>query len=509
MVTAADPSTTSLRRPIGQVWLGIDVGTQGVRAIAVDDAGDVRGTGTAALGKDSRVGVRHEQDPKDWWTALCEATRALICSLDGTPIAGLAIDSTSGTLAVQAVDGSARGPALMYDDRRAEAQAARVQELGAELWGSLGYRMQPSWALPRLAWLAEHDRVGPADYVVHQGDYLARLLVGERVATDTNSALKTGYDLLSERWPVDLLDQLGIPAGTLPNVVTPGAPLGTVCADAAEQTGIPAGTPLSAGTTDGCAAQISTGALSPGQWTTALGTTLVVKGATEQLLVDPDGSVYCHRNPDGGWLPGGASSSGAGVVAQLLPGRDLDALSERLPSFPVRGFGYPLLGMGGERFPFNSSNAVQVLPGADDDAELLATIMQSVAFVERLAYQVLDGLGADTSGTVAFSGGATANGRWNQLRCDVLGRVVELPRSSQAALGAAVLAAAEPGRVAQAARRMVQIEQRLTPTQDTSLRAGLDEAYAEFVAELVERGWVDPTRLGRPASIEASGDGPT
>lgn len=508
MVTAGDSSTKSLRQPAGQVWVGIDVGTQGVRAIAVDDAGEVRGTGKAALGRDLRVGVRHEQDPKDWWTALCEATHALVVSIDGMPISGLAIDSTSGTLAVQAVDGSARGPALMYDDRRAEAQTARVQELGAELWGSLGYRMQPSWALPRLVWLVEHGCVGPADHVVHQGDYLARLLVGEPVSTDTNSALKTGYDLLRDGWPHDILDQLGIPAGTLPKVVTPGTTLGTVCVEAAEQTGIPAGTPLSAGTTDGCAAQISTGALSPGQWTTALGTTLVVKGATEQLLVDPDGSVYCHRNPDGGWLPGGASSSGAGVVAQLLQGRDLDDLSERLPTFPVPGFGYPLVGQGGERFPFSSSKAHQVFPSADDDAQLLATIMQSVAFVERLAYQVLNGLGADTSGTVAFSGGGTANGRWNQLRCDVLGRVVELPRSSQAALGAAVLAAAEPRRVAQTAHRMVKIDRRLTPTQDTSLRAGLDEAYAEFVAGLVQRGWVDPSRVGRPASIEASGDEP-
>ena len=116
--------------------------------------------------------------------------------------------------------------------------------------------------------------------------------------------------------------------------------------------------PVHAGMTDGCAAQIASGALAPGSWSSALGTTLVLKGATEDLLRDPNGAVYCHRSPDGGWLPGGASSTGAGVLRSGSPRADLPRRSPR----PRRSSGrpdditYPLAGAG-ERFPFVAGDA--------------------------------------------------------------------------------------------------------------------------------------------------------
>lgn len=485
-------TVTSGSKP--HVWLGLDIGTQGVRAVFVDAAGSLCGTGSSTLAPGSREGSRHEQDPQSWWDALCDASRQAIAHLTGQHIVGVAIDSTSGTLLVVDENGQARGQALMYDDARASIQATRAQEAGSDLWATLGYRIQASWALPRLCWLLDNGMIGAGDTAVHQGDYVASRLAGHLVATDTSSALKTGYDLINERWPSDVFDTLGIPATVLPDVVRPGAKIGEVCAAAAEATGIPRGTPIKAGTTDGCAAQISTGALASGQWSSALGTTLVIKGATSDLLLDPEGSVYCHRNPDGGWLPGGASSSGAAIVSANLDGADLAALTADLPSFPVSGFAYPLVGQG-ERFPFSSSDAHQVVPSGLTGAETLAAIMQSVAFVERLSYDVLAGLGADTTGTVSFSGGATANPVWNQLRCDLLGRTVLLPTSSQAAVGAAVIAAAEPGQLAQTAQAMVHISQTLTPTDDAAYRHALESAYREFVDELVERGWLDPARI--------------
>jgi len=77
----------------------------------------------------------------------------------------------------------------------------------------------------------------------------------------------------------------------------------------ADATGLPAGTPVIAGMTDGCAAQIGAGALEPGEWNSALGTTLVLKGVTPELVRDPSRVMYSHRSPDGDWLPGGASST--------------------------------------------------------------------------------------------------------------------------------------------------------------------------------------------------------
>ncbi len=106
--------------------------------------------------------------------------------------------------------------------------------------------------------------------------------------------------------------------------------------------------------TDGCAAQIAAGALEAGSWNSALGTTLVLKGVTSDLIRDPAGVVYSHRSPDGNWLPGGASSTGAGILAQQFPGRDLDALSARAAGRePAAVIAYPLVSQG-ERFPFTA-----------------------------------------------------------------------------------------------------------------------------------------------------------
>jgi sugar (pentulose or hexulose) kinase len=263
-----------------------------------------------------------------------------------------------------------------------------------------------------------------------------------------------------------------------------------VSAAAAAETGLPAGTPVRAGMTDGCAAQVAARALRPGSWSTALGTTLVVKGATTQLLHDPSGAVYCHLNPDGGWLPGGASSTGAGIVARDFAGHDLDALTAAAERhLPSGGVTYPLAGEG-ERFPFVAPDARGFTCCVGDSVEeRFAGVLQGVALIERLSYDVLAGLGADTGGPVTLSGGATRNEVWNQLRADVLGRPALLPESVEAAVGMAVLAAAPVGRLADTAEAMVRIARVYEP--DAARGARYAEPYRDLCAALVERGWLD------------------
>ena len=369
------------------VCVGLDVGTGSARALAVAADGTVVGRGAQPL-RSRRDDDRHEQDPASWWEAVATACRTALDGVAPARIAGVATCATSGTVLLVDRDGRPRSAALMYDDARAGEQARRLD-------------LPVSWALPKLHWLLEEgeDR-GPAAAhcgdgerrLAHQADVVTRALAGHPVATDASHALKSGYDAARGTWPEELARELG---DLLPAVVDPGARLGEVCATAAEQTGLPAGTPIVAGMTDGCAAQIAAGALRPGDWNSVLGTTLVLKGCARERIEDRAHGIYSHRAPDGGWLPGGASSSGAGVLTATFPGRDLDALGQAASAHErTRVVSYPLVSRG-ERFPFAAPDAEAFTLGAPaGDGERAASLMQGLALVERLCFEQLARLGA-------------------------------------------------------------------------------------------------------------------
>ncbi|WP_406445391.1 FGGY-family carbohydrate kinase [Streptomyces sp. NBC_01613] len=464
-----------------EAWLGIDLGTQSVRVLVVTGDGTVLGAGSAPIGG-HRERERHEQDPGEWWEGVCAASRAALGALSGVRIGGLAVCGTSGTVLLTDEEGQPLSPGLMYDDGRAAAEGARAR--------AAGLAVQDTWALPKARWLIEKYGRGR---ITHQPDVITARLVGKPVPTDSSHALKTAYDVRREAWP----DVMGLPRGVLPDVVRPGAPLGEVCPAAAEATGIPAGTPVIAGMTDGCAAQIASGALRPGSWNSVLGTTLVLKGASATPVHDPTGVVYNHRAPDGSWLPGGASSVGAGVLSAAFAGADPAAMDAQAAAHePSGAVAYPLVSPG-ERFPFLAPDATALVLGEPQgDADLWAALLQGVAFAERLCLDYLNYLGAPLDGPLTFTGGGARSPYWNQLRADVLGRPARVPKQTEPALGMAALAAhgTGSGPLVDVTDRMVRIHTTLAPRPDrTALFA---EPYARLVDELTARSWL-------PASVAA------
>ncbi|MDP2710387.1 MAG: FGGY-family carbohydrate kinase [Solirubrobacteraceae bacterium] len=461
------------------VFVGLDLGTSSARAFAVAADGSVLGRGSRPL-RSRRDGIRHEQDPATWWDAAAVACRAALGEVAADRVAGVAVCGTSSTVLLVDRDGRPRTPALMYDDGRARAQA---RELG----------LAPSSGLAKLHWLLEHEPAGAAASgglrLAHEPDVITRRLAGHAVAADASHALKSGYDPAAACWPPALARALD---GVLPDVVAPGAQVGEVCDEAAEQTGLPVRAPIIAGMTDGCAAQIAAGALRAGDCNSVLGTTLVLKGCSAQRIEDPAHGVYSHRSPDGSWLPGGASSSGAGVLAAGFPGRDLDALGDLAAAHErTRVLAYPLVSRG-ERFPFVAPDAEAFMLGAPQgDGEHVAALLQGMALVERLCLEQLRRLGAATGGRLSLTGGATRSRHLCQLRADALGRPVHLPEQSESAFGMAILAAAAAApdeTLAAVAQRMSRTREVLEPRD--ALREHLDEQYARFVVELRRRGWL-------------------
>ena len=139
------------------IWLGLDLGTQSVRAVAVSQTGHVLGQGSYPLSS-RRDGPRHEQDPEEWWRGVGYASRAAIADLPASSIRGVAVDGTSGTILLVDRSDQPLTPGLMYDDTRAIDESCRANAVGAAVWSVLGYRMQPSWALPKLLWLLREHR---------------------------------------------------------------------------------------------------------------------------------------------------------------------------------------------------------------------------------------------------------------------------------------------------------------------------------------------------------------
>ena len=495
------------------LWVGIDVGTQSVKVSVVDGVGVVHAQASAPLTSD-RTNERHEQSPGQWIQqtrrVMAEAVRELAESAR-VNISGVAVCATSGTITTVDAAGRPLSSGLMYDDGRAGALSDEVAAADPALWRRLGYRIQPTWALPKILWLTRNGWVPAGVRVATQADVVTAALIGRAVASDWSHSLKSGYDLLELCWPAEALSSLGIDPQSLPDVVAPGSVLGESSANWQAATGLPAGTPIFAGMTDGCAAQLGAGTLGLGDWHTVVGTTLVVKGVSDHIVVDDTGAVYSHRAPhDGLWFPGGASSVGAGAVSALFAGDDLNArtarisstYTDRLTSIPLS---YPLVATG-ERFPVVRPDArgfmrnggdehpltAAIAEGVDSDT-LFASVLLGVACVERLAVETMSGAGVPVTGTFSSSGGGTKNAWWTQLRADLLGRPISVPVSAEGSIGMAILAAwaAGPGSaepLPSVAARMSLVGRVFDP--DPVRRDQLDECYAVFRSDLVTRGWL-------------------
>lgn len=464
--------------------LGIDVGTQGARAIVVDGSGDVIAQTSEPFSIEpvQLPPSYAEQHPDEWWRAASACLRRVTKEIGGS-IAAIAVDSTSGTIVAVDADGTPLRPAIMYNDGRAVAEAEIANKLGHEHTDKLGYRFNASFGLPKILWIRDHEpEVFQVARFIHAADYIVGKLTGEFGLTDSSNALKTGYDSADYKWPEFILAEIG--RDKLPDVREPGALLGEVSRYCAEETGLQAGTPVMAGVSDGTAGFIASGAAAIGDWNSTLGTTLVMRGISRHLLLDPLGRFYSHRHPDGWWLPGGASNVGAECLVKIFPDEDLDALAVQIDdSMPTGLLVYPLVRCG-ERLPFVDPEAQGfVLGDADSRAQLFGAYLEGVAFVERWILETAGSLGADTSGSIFTTGGGAKSSVWMKIRASVLNRRVCRPEVSECAFGSAIVAASRTlyPNLTEAGRNMVRVDCAIEP--EPALVAAYDALYGRFRAE--------------------------
>ncbi len=418
------------------LYLGIDFGTGGCRALAIDAAGAIRAQAESPIPAPRQRGPEITQDPRDWWRALITVLQALFTRIDRRQIRALAVDGTSATLLLCDAQGEPLTPALLYHDHRASAQAARIATVAPVESAAHG----ATGSLAKLLWLVGAGHAAGAVHAMHQADWIAGRLAGNFGHSDYNNCLKLGYDTERLTWPA-WLPELGIKKEWLPQVHAPGTPLGRVRADIAHALGLPADTQVMAGTTDGVAAFLAAGAHAPGEGVTSLGSTLVLKLLSDRPVSSPAHGVYSHRLGRR-WLAGGASNCGGAALAKYFSPEQLRELTPRLkPDAPV-GLDYYPLPAPGERFPVNDSLlAPRLEPRPADDAVFLQAMLEGIARIEAQGYALLAQLGAPKLEAVFTTGGGAQNPAWERIRARMLNVPLRRARSEQAAYGTALLAA--------------------------------------------------------------------
>jgi sugar (pentulose or hexulose) kinase len=308
--------------------------------------------------------------------------------------------------------------------------------------------------------------------------------------TDYTNALKSGFDLSRKCWPSWLSEKLPLKQEWLPGVVPSGTPVGNLSASLCAALGLPAAVKVVAGMTDGCASQVASGAVKPGDWNTTIGTTLVIKGVTRNELTDPEGRFYSHRHPDGLWMPGGASNTGADWIAGEFSD-DLAALNEQARSLiPTGHLVYPLQQQG-ERFPFIAPDARGFHPSGLSRGERFAASMEGVAYIERYAYELVQSLSSEKVKCVFTAGGGSNSDTWLIIRSNVMNLPVYKMRNVSGAIGAAIIAAAQThfNTLSSAATAMTQIEKKFLP--DRRLAQQYETSYRRFVELLSQKGYIN------------------
>lgn len=416
------------------LYIGIDIGTSGCRAIAINDESEICGQTARPMSSPSRNKEHIEQDPHVWQQCTLEVLTDLATQIKGPRVKGIAVDGTSGTVLLTDSQGTPLTPGILYNDARAKSQAKKIHPYCHDHCAAHG----PSSSLAKLLWWQDQGMPQYTSLLMHQADWITTQLGAPVGHSDTNNCMKLGFDAVENRWP-RWFNELAVAKHLLPRVVSPGTVLGRLKAAYCESLGFPSYTKILAGTTDSTAAFMASGVNQTGHAVTALGSTLVVKVLSKKPVYDAHYGIYSQPLGDD-WLVGGASNSGAAVLLKYFTLEQIDQMTQQLkPDQPTNLDYYPLCG-NGERFPINDPEfKPRLSPRPKDDVEFFQGILEGIAAVEHQAYRRLAELGAPYPSHVYTNGGGASNNAWSDIRRRCLQVPIYKATNDQAAFGTALL----------------------------------------------------------------------
>lgn len=411
------------------MYLGIDIGTSGVKAVLMDEAGMVVEIATAALSVSRPHDLWSEQDPADWWAA----TNSAVSDLDlkkrhAVKAVGLSGQMHGATLLGN--DDRALRPAILWNDGRSADQCAALEKDVPDLGQITGNRAMPGFTAPKLQWVRENEPgiFAQIRTVLLPKDYVRLRMTGERASDMSDSAGTLWMDVGKRNWSDVMLEATALNRGHMPKLYEGNEVTGHLRAELAEAWGM-ARVPVVAGGGDNAAGAVGVGVVRPGDAFLSLGTSGVLFLANGGYTPNPAGGVhsFCHALP-GRWHQMSVILSAASCVDWTVRLCGLPDAGSLFAAIEARGEAAStevfLPYLSGERTPHNDPNAKGVLFGLTHESDTAAigqAVLEGVAFAFRDGMDALTDSGAHIDSITVIGGGAKSY-YWGKILSSVLGR---------------------------------------------------------------------------------------
>ena len=437
------------------VFVGLDVGTGGARAVAVNHSGEIVAEASSEYPLYTPRPGWTEQDPEDWWKGAKEVL-AKVAAEAGEEVGGIGLTGQMhGSVFLDRSDEVIR-PALLWNDQRTQAQCDRItQSVGDERLISIaGNPALTGFQAPKIVWLrdVEPDNYGQVARVLLPKDYVRLRLTGEH-ATDASDAAGTLLlDIQARDWSGEILDALEIPQEWMPKVYEGPENSGALRESVAEELGLPPGIPVAAGGGDNAAAAIGTGIVRPGLVNSSVGTSGVLFAHAEEFTPDPSGRLhaFCHAVPGAYHLMGVTLSAGGSLSwwRETLGG-DFDELVGEASDVPPGSEGLVFLPyLSGERTPHldpKARGAFFGLTARHGAPHMTRAVMEGVILSLRDSLEIMRDLDVPIRDVRATGGGAKSD-LWRRLQADIYGIPIRRTVADEGpAYGAALLAGVASG----------------------------------------------------------------
>ncbi len=432
--------------------LGIDLGTSGCKCVLVSRDGAILASATAEYPLSTPKPLWSEQAPADWWRGLVAAVRATLAKKPGEIIEGIGIGGQMhGAVLLDSQERVVR-PAILWNDGRCQAECDLLHKRVPKLIRETGNRALVGFTAPKLLWVQRHEPKvwKQVRTVLLPKDWLRLKLTGAKVAEMSDGAGMLLMDVAKRRWSQAMLAACGIDESYLGRLIEGSEVSGEVTAAAAEELGVPVGTPVVGGAGDQAAGAVGAGCVKPGQTTIALGTSGVVFTTTKGYSPEKDGRLhtFCHALPKT-WHQMGVMLSAAGSLQwyrdTCAPGAEFGALCAEAASAPIGAEGLMFLPyLTGERTPLCDPRARGGFIGLTrrhTRAHLTRAVLEGISLGLAESLRLIRAAGT-TVREATVTGGGTRSPEWMQILADVCDARVMLRAGADAgpALGGARLA---------------------------------------------------------------------